>query len=136
MRTIDDYLDAARGRAGLRSDREVGRELGLKGSIVSQWRTRRVWPADETMVRLAVLAGVDPQEALLELSYWRTDGTARSYYLELLRRLTARAAAAAAIALLLAGSLVGSNPAGASASNTLEFQANGLAKLYIMRQMD
>ncbi len=73
MRTIDDYLDAAIARnPDLRSDRRLALALGLNQAASHYWRRRKAWPADDTMLRLADLAGVDPGEALVELNIWRS----------------------------------------------------------------
>jgi len=103
MRSIDDYIDTAKQRAGLTSDRKLDLALGHTGQSVSHWRTKRAWPTDEKMVKLAELAGVDPEEALLDLSVWRTEGEARAVYERLARRISGTAAGIAAA--LLAGSL-------------------------------
>ena len=63
MPTIDEYIDTAIANARLKSDRELGRILGFKGQPVSHWRTKRAWPADETMIALARLADMDPDQA-------------------------------------------------------------------------
>ena len=84
--TIDDYIDLAMSRRGFGSDRELGRALGFKGNPVNHWRTRRAWPADQTMVRLAQMAGVDPVWALVELNVWRAPtGAVRDEYLAVKR---------------------------------------------------
>ena len=86
-RTIDDYIDLAKERAGLSSDRELARRLGKLANPTTQWRTRRSWPADGTMVKIARLAGVDPCQAVLDLSRWRsTDDQAREVWTELAGR--------------------------------------------------
>ena len=82
-RTLDDYLDLAKDHAGLTSDRELARRLGKTANPCTQWRTRRSWPADGTMVKIAELAGVDPCQALLDLARWRTDGPARAAWTDL-----------------------------------------------------
>ncbi len=79
--TIDDYIDLALARQGFASERALGRALGFKGNPVNHWRTRRAWPADGTMLRLAELAGVDPVWALVELNIWRAPpGSVRKGY--------------------------------------------------------
>ncbi len=71
MLTIDDYIDRAIARnPHINSDRALGRALGFKGAPVTFWRCRRAWPSPETMVRLATLAGLDPEQALMDLAIW------------------------------------------------------------------
>lgn len=72
MKDLDDYLDAAKTAQRIKSDSDLIKALGLKGrSTASWWRTRRAWPSDDIMVRLAQMAGYDPSEALLALNTWR-----------------------------------------------------------------
>src|SRR3990167_10061762 len=87
--TIDDYMDAARARHGLNSDRQLARQIGLSAPSVNSWRTKRAWPDDETMVRLADLAGIDLERALTDLNHWRAGPKARPIYERILARLTA-----------------------------------------------
>jgi hypothetical protein len=108
QRTIDGYLDAAIKRQGLKSDRDLARALGFVGGAISQWRTRRTWPADETMVRLADLAGMDPSQALLDLNVWRAHNAAvRSIYEKFLEKL----------AIILAAFIVFAAPGAARAAS-------------------
>lgn len=101
MRQIDWYIDTAVKKQGLSSPRALGPHLGLSVAAASNWRTRRAWPGDETMVRLADLCGVPREEALLELSVWRTAGTqAGIVYLRLLEA-AGKSAAILLIALLV-----------------------------------
>lgn len=72
LRTIDDYCDAAlRRHPELTSDRRLGFALNLSAGVISHIRCHRMWPAPETIVRLAHLAGADPAQALLDLGMWR-----------------------------------------------------------------
>lgn len=100
MKTVDDYMDAARSRLALPSDRALSKALGVGFTAPNQWRTRRAWPADDTMVRLAELAGADPAQALLDLNQWRNQSPAvRSVY----ERIAARIAATAASVIIAFG---------------------------------
>lgn len=83
IKTIDDYIDAAKKCAGPISDRELARRLGFKSNCITHWRTRRTWPDDSTIVDLARLAGLDPHAALIELNTWRADDKTRPYYARL-----------------------------------------------------
>jgi len=75
MRTIDTYLDEARTHTGAKSDRALCRHLGVDPSMISTLRTKRAWPSDELMVKIAAAAGLPEDTALLDLSAWRTYGT-------------------------------------------------------------
>lgn len=77
---IDDYLDRAKDRNSIQSDRKLSDALGHSQTAITQWRTRRAWPTDKVMVKLSKLAGIDPAEGLLDLNIWRSDGEAVSIY--------------------------------------------------------
>lgn len=76
QRTVDWYLDKAKKAAGLSSDRQLSRALGLGANTITQYRTRRVWPAPSTMNRLAILSQTDPLIALADLNVWKEDDPA------------------------------------------------------------
>ena len=90
MITIDDYINAAREMRGFLSDNQLSKALGFKSSAVNHWRTKRAWPGDDTMIRLAEMAGIDPDLALIHLNAWRSRGEAKSRYSGLADRMTAR----------------------------------------------
>ncbi len=89
MRTIHDYLDAAREKNHLRSDTKLAHLLGITISSVSAFRVKKALPSPETMVKLARLAGLDEQVALVELSFMSApEGSeAKSTYEKILKRI-------------------------------------------------
>jgi hypothetical protein len=98
MRTIDDYCDKAIANNKFRSDRELSKALGFSGSDISNYRRKRVWPSDITMVKLANLAGIPADEALIELKVWQNNDTIAG---EVYTKLLARIAHAACLAIIL-----------------------------------
>lgn len=100
---LDDYIDIAIRRNGLKSDRDLDRALGFKGNGVVFWRSKRSWPSDKAMMKLAVLAGVDPEAALLDLNLWRAKSPeVKAMYSAIAAKLKSTAAALALGVLLLA----------------------------------
>lgn len=88
MLSIDEYLDKAKHTQKLKSDRQLSAALGVKGSYITFYRTKRSWPSDALMIKIAELANEDPQEALLNLNIWRNaDSAAASMYSNLLDKL-------------------------------------------------
>lgn len=85
MRNIDHYLDAARARLDIRSDRQLAKTVGVSAPTLNGWRTKRAWPDDPAMCRLADLADVPRNVALIELNFWRAKGAARDVYKDLLK---------------------------------------------------
>lgn len=78
---IDTYLDTAKRRNGIRSDRELSRRLGLAEGAVNAYRVGRSLPDDEIMIRIARLAVADPVEALILLNIARCKSAdARAVY--------------------------------------------------------
>ncbi|MEG3641646.1 hypothetical protein [Magnetococcus sp. PR-3] len=92
MMTIDNYCDLAKQNHALKNDSALAEALNLKRNAISNWRTKRAWPNDESMVALAELAGKDPGEALLHLASWRTGGKAHQEWQKLFMTLTGTAA--------------------------------------------
>ena len=128
MLTIDDYLDLARKRQGLSSNRKLAFALDLNPSSLSQFHTRRAWPADHTMLKLADLAGLDRQQALIDLNFWRaTSPEVREQY-SALADLVSAARRGAAVVLVLLGALL-PYPSETKAEQTA---IEGRDRLYIM----
>lgn len=88
MRTIQDYLEAAREHQHLGSDRQLAKKLGLAGGAVHHFRTGKALPSPDTMVKLARLAGLDEQVALVELAFMSTEGEAKGTYEKILKRIS------------------------------------------------
>lgn len=84
MHQIRYYIDAAKRRLRIGSDRELGRHLELSPAAISHIRTGRVFPSDEVIVRIAELGGQDPKEALLTLSVRRSRGRTRELWAEIM----------------------------------------------------
>ena len=118
--TIDDYIDDAKRALDLSSDRELDRWLGFKGPAVSAWRTRRSWPADESMARIAEAGGHDARLAVCHLHQWSaTTPKVRDIYQAIAK---AVASAAAAVAMLTTATV--SAPANATATIQPDNAAN------------
>ena len=130
MRTIDDYIDAAKKVSGIKSDRTLGVHLGLNPTSISQYRTRRTWPHDEVMFRLAETAGLDPQEALLELAFWRCSHRQENRAASVFKALIERNFHAAIMGAVMAGSLLISNGNAEAAPLTQKLQANPTSLYY------
>jgi transcriptional regulator with XRE-family HTH domain len=97
MLSVDDYLDAARAATKSKSDRELSKLLGVSSGTVSQIRTKRIWPGDDLILRIAEAGNLDPEQALIDLNIWRNEGPARAFYERLSKTIAAAALALAAI---------------------------------------
>ena len=139
--TIDEYLDRAIATQKLNSDRDLSLRLGLNPGAVHMFRSRKAWPSDGTMIRIAQMAGVDPGGALLFLNYWRErDPDAKKEYQTLAETITQARRAGADLpklipvlaGLIVAGGLVLGEPAQA-AERTVIKSTSPAPELYIMR---
>lgn len=107
---LDQLLDGARDARGLKSDAALGRALGITQQTVNNYRTGRAWPSDDVMIKLADMAGVDQNAALLDLNIWRSKSPeVASAYIAMRDKLT-RAASLMLAPLLIAGSVCYSTP--------------------------
>ena len=130
MRNIDDYCELARSKNGLKNNAALARALGVSHNSPTGWKTRRTWPSDEVMIKLAKLAGVDPAEALLDLNIWRSNGEAISIYSRMRQALSA---AVIALVVLVAGQVAIPQDATAKAYPTAQADSDGF---YIMENID
>lgn len=80
MPELSQYLDTAKAAQNIRSDRGLSAALGLNPGVVNHWRQGRALPAEDTIVALAQLAGMDPAEALLNLSVWKAGETTKPHW--------------------------------------------------------
>tara|TARA_R110002124_G_scaffold14054_2_gene63230 strand:- start:179 stop:574 length:396 start_codon:yes stop_codon:yes gene_type:complete len=121
MNDIEFYIDTAKEAYRANSDRKLSVALGLNAGAVGFWRRGVALPNDNTMVRLADLAGVSKEQALLELSYWRSEGEAKETYGEILKKVSL-GATVSAFAMILPDTAYAADtalPAAASSSITL-----------------
>jgi hypothetical protein len=82
-----EIFDAAKRRANIDSDTRLGLAIGQSHSWVYQVRSGKALPSDDAMVRLADLAGINPDIALLELQRIRArDPRIKSLWANILLR--------------------------------------------------
>lgn len=67
-----DYAEKAIHRYGLTGYNNLARELGVNKATVSVFRAGKKLPSEETMIKLAELAGMPKEEALIDLNLWRS----------------------------------------------------------------
>lgn len=102
MATILEYLDAARDQAHAKSDRHLSELAGFSAQWAHFIRQGKMLPSDDGMIRLAELAGRDPERALLDLNLARASSSRVSeHYSRIIQRL---GVAIVAIPLLMANS--------------------------------
>jgi hypothetical protein len=102
MDSVNDYLDAAKSRLGVKADWKLAIELGMSPAWACRVRAGKDLPSDGVMVRIAELANVDPTRAILDLQLWRArDPRVSEIYSSIIQRL---GAACIAFALVIVGS--------------------------------
>ena len=71
MRTIKDYISEAQKKQNIPSNNKLAIALGLTPQGLSVIYKGRSVPSDETIIKLAELAGISEDEALLDAAVWR-----------------------------------------------------------------
>lgn len=71
MRSIHVYLNLAKARLSLPSDYALSKELRIQRQSITEYRRDALLPRANVMLRLARLAGIPSQVALLEWQAWR-----------------------------------------------------------------
>lgn len=69
--TFREYIDKIIARYELRGQNAVAREIGIASSSMARLTTGHSLPSDETMTKLADLAGIAREKALVDLNIWR-----------------------------------------------------------------
>lgn len=76
---FEDYTKLAITRLHLNSQNDVARELSITTASMSNFNTGKAFPSEKTMMRLAELAGVEKEKALIDLSTWRAKNDAARF---------------------------------------------------------
>jgi transcriptional regulator with XRE-family HTH domain len=111
MRTFLDYVEQAKTRAGIPSDNQLARRIGITSASLCQLKQNRSAPSGKTTRALAELAGIPEDEAALDLAMWRAEREGATWLTEAYTRLFRHAAAPAILAALVAISPTGTKAA-------------------------
>lgn len=71
MRTFQDYVFEARRKQEIYSNEKLAKAIGIAGPSLSVMFNNKTLPAEETILKLAELAGIPPEEALIDLQIWK-----------------------------------------------------------------
>lgn len=107
MNNLDDYISAAMKKNNFKSKRELCRTLGLSPNIITTYKNGS-WPNDETMLKIADLADVNPAKAILDLNKWRAPDVAKSIYVQIENAIS-KGAQILGLALILSGLFAGNS---------------------------
>ena len=72
MKNFNCYAEKAIERHGLTGYNNLARELNMNKATLSFFRSGKALPSDDTMIKLAELAGLPKEEALIDLNLWRS----------------------------------------------------------------
>lgn len=71
MRTFQDYVFEARRKQEIYSNEKLAKAIGIAGPSLSVMFNNKTLPAEETILKLAELADIPPEEALIDLQIWK-----------------------------------------------------------------
>lgn len=72
MYTFKDYVDKAKKKQNFTTVRQVAEALGVTPSAIANFKKGPQYPSQETVFKLANLAGVKPEQALIDFNLWKT----------------------------------------------------------------
>jgi len=101
------FFEDAIERSGALNQSALARKLGVTRASLHQWKTGKSYPSDKTMLKVALLCDLDPNEALALLNLWRCDESARSHYEATLKIILKAKSAALAVGF---GVILAANP--------------------------
>lgn len=71
MRDFKNYVERAKKNQDLTSDAKLAQRIKITGASLSNMINKKISPSEETLIKIADLAGISREEALLDLSIWR-----------------------------------------------------------------
>lgn len=78
IRDYNFYIERAKERNGFKTNLDVQKALGFKGSIITYLLKGRSHLSPEKMLELAELAGIDKHIALVDLSVMKSEGEVKN----------------------------------------------------------
>lgn len=71
MNDLNYYVEKIRKETVIKDDTTLSLALGMKAGSFSQYKTGRAVPSDLIMLRLAEMAKIPFEQALIDVSIWR-----------------------------------------------------------------
>lgn len=109
MRTFQDYVFEARKKKGIYSNNKIAKEIGIAGPSLSVMMNNKTLPSEETLLKIAELADISPEEALLDLSIWRAKSPEAKSTWENIKKLLNTAAMAGSMLYITASNAAENN---------------------------
>lgn len=90
MNDLNFYVDKIKKETVIKTDSTLAVALGLQAGSFSQFKTGRAIPSDLVMLRLAELAKIPYEKALIDVSIWRNkkDPKIQKIWIEIGEKLT------------------------------------------------
>ncbi len=89
MSDLVKYLVGVKAKTGIKSDNELARRLKITSAGINTIMRGRVVPSDKTCLRIAELAGDDPEMVLLLANKSRAPEQSKPYWDSILRKVAA-----------------------------------------------
>lgn len=70
--TFTQYVEKAKENSQIDSNNKVASKLGISSASIAIFCNERGYPSQETVLKLANLAGVSPEKALIDFNLWKT----------------------------------------------------------------
>lgn len=71
MRTFQDYVSEAQQKNDIHSLSKLAQMIGISKNSMSVMYKKQTLPGEATILKLAELAGIPPEEALIDLQIWK-----------------------------------------------------------------
>jgi len=67
---FDKYVKLAQEKQSL-TQNGIAKKIGITSASMSNFMTQKALPSEETILKVAALAGISPERALIDLNLWR-----------------------------------------------------------------
>lgn len=109
MRSVQDYILEAKKKAHIPSNNRLAQEIKIAGPSLVNISKGKGLPAEETLLKIADLAGISREEALLDLSIWRAKSPEAKSTWENIKKLLNTAAMAGSMLYITASNAAENN---------------------------
>jgi hypothetical protein len=100
-RDYEFYIEAAKEKQGFKYDNQVDNALGFKAAMTTYLKQGKRHLSEDSMIKLAKLAGIDETIALMDLGVMKCDGEAQKAYAKILQKIGAMIALALGLNVLV-----------------------------------
>lgn len=131
MRDFKNYVERAKKNQDLTSDAKLAQRINITGASLSNMINKKISPSEETLIKIADLAGISREEALLDLSIWRAKSEDVKNTWEKIRELLKIAAMSLAIMIFFSAS---ASATGLQQETSTTFDLKNVAEYILCQQ--